>query len=50
MSALLLALHCILNPFIYAFRFPNLRQGMKNYVCCKCSDINNDTAVHTINL
>lgn len=48
-SALLLALHCILNPFIYAFRFPNLRQGMKNYVCCKCNDINNDT-VHTINV
>ncbi|CAC5396685.1 OLFR [Mytilus coruscus] len=34
-SALLVALQCIINPFIYVFRFKELRQAMKKRLCCK---------------
>lgn len=34
-SALLVALQCIINPFIYVFRFKELRKAMKKLFCCK---------------
>ena len=33
--ALLLALNCVINPFIYAFRFKELRRAIKGIFCCR---------------
>ena len=34
-SALLVSIQCVINPFIYALRFKELRQAMKQIFCCK---------------
>lgn len=34
-SALLANLQCVIDPFIYAFRFYELRKAMKDIICCR---------------
>ena len=34
-ASLLVALQCLINPFIYAYRFKELRQSIKNIFCCR---------------
>lgn len=38
-TAMLVALQCVVNPFIYAFRFGELRKAIKNIICCKKSSV-----------
>ncbi|CAC5369047.1 unnamed protein product [Mytilus coruscus] len=35
MAAILVAVQCLIDPFIYAFRFHTIRRALKRIICCK---------------